>query len=124
MMGMRDRRAVAEVELNERFEVEEDSGSEERSGEASTPSSEHSVILKTSPYSGAAVTINDTHLSGVTPMSVPIPSDPSMVEVCVSLAPSATNGLKDTLWDCESIPFEELMAEPEYIFEIQGIEKN
>ena len=87
------------------------------------PSSEVSVILNTSPHQGAAVVINDQEIDGVTPMRVAIPSSAQMVSLCISLKPNSSNGLKQDLVECNLIPLEELAADPEYLFEIKGIEK-
>ena len=87
------------------------------------PSSEVSVILNTSPHQGATVMIDSQRIDGVTPMRITIPSDSQMVELCISLSANGSNGLKQDLVDCNLISLEELAAEPEYLFEMKGIEK-
>ena len=87
------------------------------------PSSEVSVILNTSPHQGATVMIDSREIDGVTPLRITIPTDTQMVDLCISLSPNSANGLKQDLVDCDLISLDELAAEPEYLFEMKGIEK-
>ena len=77
---------------------------------SSADPSQTTVIISTFPTDGAEVTINEEPVEGRTPLSVPLPTGSTNIEVCVRIDE----------WECRLVPFEVLAAEPRYIFELQS----